>query len=473
MVAAAASAVVAVAVRVVAVRVVAARAAGAGAADSAVPARAAAAAVRVVVGRAAAAVAESPVVASRAAVAVAESPVVASRAAVAVAAAESLAVASRAAAAAVAESLVVAAEWAEAVARAGTANESAQAFSEGVLRDALFFLPSCSRASRSADNFARMSLTVRVLIGLVAGLIVGFAANASPDLRAVIPWIEPLGSIFINAIRMTVVPLVVASLVVGVAGATDARAIGRVGWRALVLFVIIVLAGSVFGAIVAQPILTRMIDPALTTASALSTGNTGELVGAAREGAQRLPTFAQWLIDLVPSNPIRAAADGAMLPLIVFSLLFGVALLQLDADRRRPVIGFFEGVADAMLVLVRWVLALAPIGVFALAVPLAARMGFAAAGALLGFIILVSGLSVAFMALVLYPAASLIGRVPLGTFARAIAPSQAVAFSSRSSLAALPAMIRPPSCGSAFRRRSHAFSSRCRRRHSVLGPVSG
>ncbi|HJU67067.1 MAG TPA: dicarboxylate/amino acid:cation symporter [Gemmatimonadaceae bacterium] len=283
-----------------------------------------------------------------------------------------------------------------------------------------------------------MSLTVRVLLGLVAGLAVGFAVNASPDLRGIVPWIEPLGSIFINAIRMTVVPLVVASLVVGVAGAPDARAIGRVGWRALLLFVILVLAGAVFGAIIAQPILARMIDPGAAGAVA---GQAGELTGAVQEGAQRLPTFAQWLIDLVPSNPIRAAADGAMLPLIVFSLLFGVALLRLDAERRRPIIGFFEGVAEAMLVLVRWVLVLAPIGVFALAVPLAARMGLAAAGALAGFVILVSAMSVAFMALVLYPAASALGRVPLGTFARAIAPSQAVAFSSRSSLAALPAMI--------------------------------
>src|SRR5688572_4836820 len=283
------------------------------------------------------------------------------------------------------------------------------------------------------------SLTVRVLLGLVAGLVVGFAANAFPSLRAAVPWIEPLGSIFINAIRMTVVPLVVASLVVGVAGASDARAIGRVGWRALTLFILLVLAGAVFGALIAQPILVRMIDPA--SASAISAGGAGELAGAAQEGARRLPTFAQWLIDLVPSNPIRAAADGAMLPLIVFSLLFGVALLQLDTQRRRPIIGFFEGVADAMLILVRWVLALAPIGVFALAVPLAARMGLSAAGALAGFIILVSAICVAYMALILYPAASTIGRATLGTFARAITPAQAVAFSSRSSLAALPAMI--------------------------------
>lgn len=123
-----------------------------------------------------------------------------------------------------------------------------------------------------------MSLTVRVLIGLVAGLVVGFVVNAAPELRGVVPWIEPLGSIFINAIRMTVVPLVVASLVVGVAGAPDARAIGRVGWRAIVLFVVIVLAGATFGAIIAQPILTRMIDPASTAAVR---AGASELAGAA------------------------------------------------------------------------------------------------------------------------------------------------------------------------------------------------
>ena len=283
-----------------------------------------------------------------------------------------------------------------------------------------------------------MSLTVRVLIGLIAGLAVGFVVNAMPDFRGIVAWIEPLGSLFINAIRMTVIPLVVASLIVGVAGAPDARAIGRVGWRALVVFIALVFIGAVFGAIVAEPILRWMIDPAST--AAVRSG-ASELAGAAQEGATRLPTFAQWLVDLVPANPIRAAADGAMLPLIVFSLVLGVALLRLDVARRASVVTFFEGVADAMLVLVRWVLALAPIGVFALAVPLAARMGLSAAGALAGFIVLVSAVCVAYMALILYPAASTIGRATLGTFARAITPAQAVAFSSRSSLAALPAMI--------------------------------
>jgi Na+/H+-dicarboxylate symporter len=102
---------------------------------------------------------------------------------------------------------------------------------------------------------------------------------------------------------------------------------------------------------------------------------------------------------------------------------------------------FFAGLFDAMLVLVRWILALAPIGVFALALPLAATMGLAAAGALGFYVVLVSLLAILFSALVLYPAAVVLGRVPLRRFARAAAPAQAVALSSRSSLASLPPMM--------------------------------
>ncbi|MFN2400728.1 MAG: dicarboxylate/amino acid:cation symporter [Gemmatimonadaceae bacterium] len=286
-----------------------------------------------------------------------------------------------------------------------------------------------------------MSLTTRVLIGLVTGLGAGIAISMSqsPALLSAVKFVEPLGTIFINSIRMTVVPLVVASLITGVARSGDARAIGRIGWRALVIFLAVLFAGAVFGAIAGQPLLARLqIDPASIAAlqaGAVATGQT------AAESAAKLPTFAQWLVELVPTNPIKAAADGAMLPLIVFSLVTGVALLRIRREQRESVIGFLTGVFDAMLVLVRWVLAVAPIGVFALALSLATKLGVAAAGALAYFVVLVSALSLAFMVLVLYPAAVSIGRVPLREFARACAPPQAVAISSRSSLAALPAMM--------------------------------
>lgn len=303
-----------------------------------------------------------------------------------------------------------------------------------------------------------MSLTTKVLLALVAGLALGLAlSGADPALAArVTGLLEPVGTIFINAIRMTVIPLVVASLIAGVTAAPDPRAVGRIGARALVLFIVVLAAASAAGVLIGAPLLALFpLDPAAVEALRASAASAG---GSAAEGAKSIPSLAQWLIALVPANPIKAAADGAMLPLIVFSVVFAAALMQVAPERKQPVIRVVEGIQDASLVLVRAILAFAPVGVFALAVPLAARMGLAAAGALLGYIGIVSGICIAFMALVLYPAAVVLGRIPLGEFARACLPAQGIAFSSRSSLAALPAMLEsvqqrlrlPPAMGNFF-----------------------
>jgi Na+/H+-dicarboxylate symporter len=158
-------------------------------------------------------------------------------------------------------------------------------------------------------------------------------------------------------------------------------------------------------------------------------------------GASAIQTPGQWLVALVPSNVMQAAVDGAMLPLIVFSLVLGLALLKLPAEQRMRVVAVFHGISEAMRVLVHWVLIVAPIGVFALALPLVARLGLAAVGALATYVILVSLAALVFIVVVLYPAAAWGGRVSLRTFARAALPAQAVAFSSRSSMAALPALL--------------------------------
>jgi Na+/H+-dicarboxylate symporter len=154
-----------------------------------------------------------------------------------------------------------------------------------------------------------------------------------------------------------------------------------------------------------------------------------------------MQTPAQWFVALVPANAIRAAVDGAMLPLIVFSLLLGLALLKVESDSRARVVSVFRGLAESMLVLVRWLLVVAPIGVFALAVPLVARLGVSAIGALATYVILVSLAAAVFVVGVLYPVAAWLGGVSIADFAKAALPAQAVAFSSRSSLAALPALI--------------------------------
>jgi Na+/H+-dicarboxylate symporter len=130
-----------------------------------------------------------------------------------------------------------------------------------------------------------------------------------------------------------------------------------------------------------------------------------------------------------------------MLPLIMFTLAFALALTRVEASRRDTVARFFHAVADTSLVLVQWVLKFAPIGVFALALVLAARLGVAAAGAVAGYMVIVSLLVMVFVLVVMYPIALVTGKRSLREFSRALFPVQAVAFSSRSSLAALPAMM--------------------------------
>jgi proton glutamate symport protein len=147
------------------------------------------------------------------------------------------------------------------------------------------------------------------------------------------------------------------------------------------------------------------------------------------------------LIDLVPNNPVKAAADGAMLPLIVFTLAFGLAVAGLKGENRATVVKVFEAIRDAAMTLVRWILVTAPIGVFALAFSLVVRLGVSAIGALAGYIVLASVMTFVFGVLVLYPLAATLGGVRIIDFARAALPAQAVGISSRSSLAALPAMI--------------------------------
>ncbi|HEY3380814.1 MAG TPA: cation:dicarboxylase symporter family transporter [Vicinamibacterales bacterium] len=286
-----------------------------------------------------------------------------------------------------------------------------------------------------------MSFTFRVLLGLATGLAIGIGiASAGSGWWQSIPGVvEPIGLLFVNAIRMTVIPLVASGLIVGAASMRNARSVGSVGGRALALFVVLISTATAFSAACAYPLLGRLaIDPAVASGLRASAADAGK---AAAANARQLASWSQWLVDLVPINALKAAADGAILPLIVFALAFGLSLTVIDSKRRDIVVGFFHGVSDAMLALVRWVLTATPVGVFALALPLGARMGLSAAGALVSYIVLLSLVSGLFIVVVLYPVAWLAGGVRFGRFARAAGPAQAVAFSSRSSLAALPATI--------------------------------
>ena len=282
-----------------------------------------------------------------------------------------------------------------------------------------------------------MSLTMKVLAALVGGLVAGFAVAASgvPALQTAAEWIEPLGRIWVNAIRMTVLPLVGSLLVVGVVG-TDVRAVGRIGGRAVLLFVALITFAAILTALVTPPLVARL--PANPEAAAAL--QEGLAQAGAAVSQTRVLTVKEWLVSLVPTNPVGAMAEGAMLPFIIFTLLFALAAARLAPEGRELLTRFFGAVSEAMLVLITWILALAPVGVFALALNLGANMGLAAAGAIVYYVLIHSGLCIVLLASV-YPLAVFGGGLSLKAFSEASLPAQAVAFSSRSSLASLPPAV--------------------------------
>jgi len=285
-----------------------------------------------------------------------------------------------------------------------------------------------------------VSLATRVLIGLIGGFLVGLAlaGASSPAAATLLAIVTPVGTIFINLIRMTVIPLVASMVVASIGSMAASGTLGRVGTRAAAMAVALVAIAAVTSVFVAEPLFARVhIDQnaAMALRGPVAAAPTGT---AASPGPAPL---VQLLIDLVPQNVAKAAADGAILPVIVFSVLFGIALAGVTAERRDAVLRVVQGVADAMQRLVAAILVLAPAGVFALAVPLAAKLGLAAAGAVVAYIVLVVTLTILVGVFLLYPVGIIGGAMSPRAFISYCAPAQAVAFASRSSLAALPAMV--------------------------------
>lgn len=280
-----------------------------------------------------------------------------------------------------------------------------------------------------------MSNTTRVLLALVVGAALGLAlALWAPGAAASAAALaQPVGKLWLNALQMTVVPLVAAMIVLGINTARNAASTGRTARNAIIVFVVLLTLAATLTAVLAPALLSLVPhDPAL--AAALR--GTGEAATAPPATAG----IGDWLATVVPTNAIAAAAAGAMLPLVVFSLFFGFALTRIDGERRAALLRIVQAVADTMIVIVRWVLLAAPVGVFALALAMTATVGHGILAALATYIGLLIGMYLLVIAL-MYPVAVLAGRERLGRFASAILPAQAIAASTQSSLASLPAMI--------------------------------
>ncbi len=302
-----------------------------------------------------------------------------------------------------------------------------------------------------------MKEATQIVVALGAAVIVGAAIAASGNGTALdaADAVAPLGTLWVNAIRMTVIPLIVSLLITGVASTADVASIGRLGGRTLLIFGVLLAGGAAVVVPLAPSLFALLPFPS-------NVGGHPPLPAGAAEAASQLTgaqgqTFGRWLTSLIPSNPIAAAASGDMVALIVFSILLALAIVRIPPATREPLTAFFRSLCAAMLVLVRWVIAFAPVGVFALVLPLVAHLGAGVAGAI-GLYIAANCVACIAVTLLLYPVAAIVGRVPIRQFARAIFPSQLIAFGSSSSIATLPAMVESAEEGLGISNRVAGFS---------------
>jgi len=281
-----------------------------------------------------------------------------------------------------------------------------------------------------------MSNAARILIALAAGLILGIVASgisggANPT---IVYSADVIGAMWLNGLRMTIIPLVVALLVTGIAQSAEAARGGRIAGR-MIVSVIVVLAVSATIGMILTPLLLSVFPIPAESAAAL------KVALGAEKPIGDVPPIGEFFRALVPSNVITAANTDAFLPLIIFTTVFAFAVTRLPAEQRSVLTSFFAALADAMLVVIEWVLKLAPIGVFALAFVVGARSGAGALGTLLHYVLTVIAVGSVIL-LAAYPLAMFGGRLSFGRFARAVAPAQALAFSTQSSLACLPIMLK-------------------------------
>ena len=276
-----------------------------------------------------------------------------------------------------------------------------------------------------------MSKATIILLALLLGIGAGIALQGN---KIIVGAADTIGSLWLNGLQMTVIPLVVALLITGIAKTAEAAHAGKLAGRAVITMMVILWCSAIMAA---------LIMPMLLTAFPMPSGS-GAVLRAALQDAVvpgPVPPLGDFLRAMIPTNPIASAANADILPLIIFTAIFGIAVTQIPVEKRQHITGFFDGLAQTMIVMIGWVLALAPIGVFALGLVVGAKAGTAALGALLHYVLVLSSLGIIIWGAA-FGLAMIGGRQNLGAFFRAAIPAQAVAVSTQSSLASLPAMLK-------------------------------
>ena len=281
-------------------------------------------------------------------------------------------------------------------------------------------------------------------IGLAAGLLLGLVAAAlagrgHTELLAVAQGLRPIGTLFLNLLSMVVIPLVATALFAGIARLGNLRRVSRLVVRTLAFFwgtsLIAIVIGFFIGSIVLPDAAVSPEQQAALRAAAVADS------GFIRKAAEDIPTGARFIVELIPANPIKAAVDGNLLPVVVFVTFLAVAAAGLPEEKRTTLIELSDVGTEALIKIVHWVLLLAPLGIFALVAPIVSQYGWGLVKAMLWFVAAVILGLVIFISAVYIPAVAVMGRLEPGRFMRAAFPSMMMGFSTTSSLATLPTML--------------------------------
>jgi len=282
----------------------------------------------------------------------------------------------------------------------------------------------------------KLQLYTKVLIGLAAGVLFGMLAGQLGFSDFVFSYIKPIGVAFIKLISMVVIPLVFASLLVGTSSLTDIRKLGRIGAKTVAYYLCTTVIAICIGLLLANT---------LRPGAGLSEQTRTKLIQSSPEEsvtpvdtALKKPTITDILLNIIPTNPIRAFVEGKMLQIIFFALMTGICLGLIPSERSRPVIDFFEGVNDVIIKMVHIIMKLAPYGVFALISAVVADFGMDVLLVLIKYsLVVVVGL-ILHVVIVYSLAIRIFSKQKVRTFFRGIRPAQLIAFSSASSSATLP-----------------------------------
>ncbi|QUH19943.1 dicarboxylate/amino acid:cation symporter [Alkaliphilus sp. B6464] len=270
-----------------------------------------------------------------------------------------------------------------------------------------------------------MKLTTKILLGLLAGIIVGLLFTGSPEL--IKTFVAPIGTLFLNLIKMIIVPLVFSSLIVGAASTGDAKTLGRIGGKTMVYYLLTTAIAIVIG---------------LFLGGVLQPGAGLTIPVGVEVAQQEAPSLVDTFLNIIPSNPLKGLVEGNMLQIITFALFLGIGLTSLPEEKGRPFLNFFDSLAEIMYKITAFIMELAPYGVFGLMAPVVASNGPAV---LLPLIKVIAAVYIGCIvhALVVYaPAVKLLGKMNPITFFKGVMPAAVTAFTTSSSSGTLPITIK-------------------------------